>query len=174
MRFARQASHLSLGRRRSISSSAISLETTSTSGRDLGGALRNEFPILHQQVNGKPLIYLDNAATSQKPRAVLDAMDSYYTTCNSNVHRGVHHLSALATTAYEEARAKVGHQIQPCAQPVTHLTPLPVMSPIRSGGQIHPRALPSGGGLHEKRDRGHQPRRLHLGHGQPQVGHGQP
>ena len=107
MRFVRAGHHLSLKRRSVSSSQAISLETTSTSGRDLGGALRSEFPILHQQVNGKPLIYLDNAATSQKPKAVLDAMDSYYTTCNSNVHRGVHHLSALATTAYEEARSKV-------------------------------------------------------------------
>ena len=69
--------------------------------------LRSDFPILHQTVNDKQLVYLDNAATSQKPTAVLDAMDSYYRVYNSNVHRGVHHLSAQATTAYEAARAKV-------------------------------------------------------------------
>lgn len=69
--------------------------------------LRSDFPILHQTVNDKQLVYLDNAATSQKPTAVLDAMDSYYRGYNSNVHRGVHHLSAQATTAYEAARAKV-------------------------------------------------------------------
>ncbi|KAG1675604.1 hypothetical protein FOA52_014192 [Chlamydomonas sp. UWO 241] len=75
--------------------------------RVLGDALRPDFPILLQEVNGKPLLYLDNAATSQKPEVVLAAMNDYYHTCNSNVHRGVHHLAGLATTAYEDARAKV-------------------------------------------------------------------
>ncbi|KAF8071197.1 NFS2 [Scenedesmus sp. PABB004] len=73
----------------------------------LGASLRRDVPILDQTVNGRPLVYLDNAATSQKPVAVLDAMETYYRTYNSNVHRGVHHLSARATTAYEDARAKV-------------------------------------------------------------------
>ncbi|EFJ45490.1 hypothetical protein VOLCADRAFT_63817 [Volvox carteri f. nagariensis] len=73
----------------------------------LGAALRAEFPILDQKVNGLPLVYLDNAATSQKPRAVLDALSRCYTEYNANVHRGVHALSAKATNEYEEARAKV-------------------------------------------------------------------
>jgi cysteine desulfurase/selenocysteine lyase len=67
--------------------------------------------VLHQTVHDRPLVYLDSAATSQKPRAVLDAMDDYYTRYNSNVHRGVHHLSALATAGYEGARAKVARFI---------------------------------------------------------------
>jgi cysteine desulfurase/selenocysteine lyase len=69
--------------------------------------LRKDFPILHQQVNGRSLVYLDNAATTQKPRAVLDATLEYYTHSNANIHRGVHELSARATRAYEEARARV-------------------------------------------------------------------
>jgi cysteine desulfurase/selenocysteine lyase len=67
---------------------------------------REDFPILAQQVHGKPLVYLDNAASSQKPRAVLDALQHFYTTYNANVHRGVHLLSERATEAYEEARVK--------------------------------------------------------------------
>ena len=69
--------------------------------------VRRDFPILQRQVHGKPLVYLDNAATSQKPRAVLDACERYYTLDNSNVHRGVHALSEQATADYEGARAKV-------------------------------------------------------------------
>jgi len=68
---------------------------------------RADFPILHQQVNGKPLVYLDNGATSQKPRAVIDALVRYYERDNSNVHRGLHALSMRATEAYEGARARV-------------------------------------------------------------------
>ncbi len=67
--------------------------------------VRREFPILHQKVNGKPLVYLDNAATSQKPESVLRALDKYYREYNSNIHRGVHYLSERATQAYEQARA---------------------------------------------------------------------
>jgi cysteine desulfurase / selenocysteine lyase len=70
-------------------------------------ALRAEFPILQERVNGHPLAYLDNAASTQKPRAVLDAMDRYYRTQNANVHRGIHELSNRATEAYEQARLKV-------------------------------------------------------------------
>ena len=73
----------------------------------LADEVRADFPILHQQVNGKPLVYLDNAATSQKPQAVLDAMLHYYQADNANVHRGVHTLSARATEDYEGARDKV-------------------------------------------------------------------
>ena len=64
-------------------------------------ALREDFPILDQQVHGKPLIYFDNAATSQKPRAVIDALRHYYEHDNANVHRGIHELSNRATAAYE-------------------------------------------------------------------------
>ena len=69
--------------------------------------VRADFPILSRTVNGRPLRYLDNAATTQKPRAVLDAIASYYTGINANVHRGVHELSQQATDAYEAARERV-------------------------------------------------------------------
>ncbi|MDK2973415.1 MAG: cysteine desulfurase / selenocysteine lyase [Candidatus Sumerlaeota bacterium] len=69
--------------------------------------VREDFPALHQQVNGHPLVYLDNAATAQKPRAVLDALQHYYENDNANVHRGVHMLSQRATDAYEAAREAV-------------------------------------------------------------------
>ena len=69
--------------------------------------VRKDFPILHQLVNGKPLVYLDNGATSQKPQCVIDALVRYYTTDNANVHRGVHTLSQRATDDYENARGKI-------------------------------------------------------------------
>src|SRR3989449_8609345 len=69
--------------------------------------IREDFPILERQVYGKPLVYLDNAATSQKPRQVIDALVKYYETYNANIHRAVHCLGEEATAAYEEARAKV-------------------------------------------------------------------
>jgi len=91
--------------------------STSTLGRDAQGAsmakafdparIRAQFPALHQEVNGKPLIYLDSAATSQKPQAVLDALDHYYEHDNANVHRGIHELSRRSTEAFEGARGKV-------------------------------------------------------------------
>ena len=68
---------------------------------------RAEFPILAQEVHGKPLVYLDNAATTQKPRPVIEAIEHYYTADNANIHRGVHLLSQRATDAYEGAREKV-------------------------------------------------------------------
>src|SRR5690606_6186517 len=67
-------------------------------------AVRREFPILQTRMNGKPLVYLDNAATTQKPRAVIDAITHYYTHDNANIHRGVYALSQRATDAYEAAR----------------------------------------------------------------------
>ena len=70
-------------------------------------AIRADFPILQQEVKGKPLVYLDNAATTQKPQAVLDALTRYYSTINSNVHRGAHTLSDLATREFEAARETV-------------------------------------------------------------------
>ena len=69
--------------------------------------VRGDFPILKQMVNGNPLVYLDNGATSQKPQSVIDAIVNYYTTTNSNVHRGVHTMSQQATDSYEGARAKI-------------------------------------------------------------------
>ena len=69
--------------------------------------IRNDFPILSQQVNGKPLVYFDNGATTQKPQQVIDAVSSYYQTTNSNVHRGAHTLSDQATGLFEEARVTV-------------------------------------------------------------------
>ena len=69
--------------------------------------IRANFPILYQQVNGKPLVYLDNAATTQKPRAVIDAITRYYEADNANIHRGVHYLSQHATQRYENSRETV-------------------------------------------------------------------
>jgi cysteine desulfurase/selenocysteine lyase len=69
--------------------------------------IRTDFPILNQEVNGNPLIYLDTSATSQSPSQVIDAMNDYYKDYNSNVHRGVHTLGTKATDAYEQARMKV-------------------------------------------------------------------
>src|SRR5881394_213739 len=74
-------------------------------------SLRADFPILHQKVHGYPLIYFDNAATSQKPRMVLDALRNYYERDNANVHRGIHELSNRATAAYEGARARAARFI---------------------------------------------------------------
>ncbi|MCQ4086913.1 cysteine desulfurase [Saccharibacillus sp. JS10] len=73
----------------------------------MNASVREQFPILQQEVNGHPLVYLDSAATSQKPRAVIDAVRRYYELDNSNVHRGVHTLGSRATDAYEGAREKV-------------------------------------------------------------------
>lgn len=73
--------------------------------------IRAEFPILSQTVNGKPLVYFDNGATSQKPQVVIDAYAKYYSEINANIHRGVHTLSQLATDAYEESRAKIQKHI---------------------------------------------------------------
>lgn len=73
--------------------------------------IRAQFPILHQQVNGKPLIYFDNAATSQKPTAVINSIKNYYQQYNSNIHRGAHHLAQLATDAYEQARKTIAKHI---------------------------------------------------------------
>jgi cysteine desulfurase/selenocysteine lyase len=73
--------------------------------------IRAEFPILSQTVNGKPLVYFDNGATSQKPQVVIDAISKYYQEINANIHRGVHTLSQLATDAYEESRTKIQKHI---------------------------------------------------------------
>lgn len=73
--------------------------------------IRSDFPILSRQVHGKPLVYLDSAASSQKPHAVLETLDTYYKTYNANVHRGVYEISELATAAQERARVKVARFI---------------------------------------------------------------
>ncbi|WCJ26247.1 chloroplastic NIFS-like cysteine desulfurase [Euphorbia peplus] len=105
---------LRCGLPRCSSSSAIpALATTGREGDQalssisLGHITRPDFPILHQEVNGKKLVYLDNAATSQKPNLVIKALQNYYQCYNSNVHRGIHYLSAKATDEYELARKKV-------------------------------------------------------------------
>lgn len=84
---------------------------TMTTVRNLAEATRGDFPILGQEIHGHPLIYFDNAATSQKPRQVLQCLQEYYEFANANVHRGVHTLSNRATQAYEEARAKCANLI---------------------------------------------------------------
>src|SRR5262249_23044777 len=76
---------------------------------NLASLVRGDFPILSRQVNGRDLVYLDNAATTQKPQAVLDAIDDYYRHYNANVHRGVHTLSQEATDLFEEARRTVAN-----------------------------------------------------------------
>jgi len=73
--------------------------------------IRADFPILSQKINGKPLVYFDNGATSQKPQVVIDAISKYYSEINANIHRGVHTLSQLATDAYEISRKKVQNHI---------------------------------------------------------------
>jgi cysteine desulfurase/selenocysteine lyase len=79
-------------------------------------AVREQFPILSRQIDGKPLVYLDNAATTQKPQCVIDALVNYYTTCNSNVHRGAHRLADEATQHFEAARDTVAQFINAAAR----------------------------------------------------------
>ena len=69
--------------------------------------IREDFPILSREVNGKPLVYLDSGATAQKPRVVIDKIDELHRSCNANIHRGLHRLSEETTEAYEEAREEV-------------------------------------------------------------------
>lgn len=73
--------------------------------------IRSDFPILSQQINGKPLVYFDNGATAQKPQIVIDAETKYYQEINANIHRGVHHLSQVATDAYEKSRETIQNHI---------------------------------------------------------------
>jgi len=92
---------------------AVPIETRATAdveGLDVA-RIREDFPILQTKVHGKPLVYLDNAATTQKPRQVIEALVRYHSSQNSNVHRGVHYLSQVASEAYEGARAKIGRFI---------------------------------------------------------------
>ena len=89
-----------------MSTIARSSRALNATGWDVA-RIRQDFPALHQEVHGKPLVYLDNAATTQKPRVVIDALSAYYMRDNSNVHRGVHLLSERATDAYESARRRI-------------------------------------------------------------------
>src|SRR5262245_48918890 len=79
------------------------MKTTTLTGLDVT-TLRKEFPVLAQKVNGHPLVYFDNAATTQKPKAVLQALADYYQGYNANIHRGVHALAEKATRAFEDTR----------------------------------------------------------------------
>jgi cysteine desulfurase/selenocysteine lyase len=102
--------------------------------------IRADFPILHQQVHGKPLIYLDNGATSQKPRAVIDSLVHYYERDNSNVHRGLHALSMRATDAYEGARTRIAkfiHAADPAEIIFTRGTTESINLVARSWGHAH-------------------------------------
>src|SRR5438067_4169989 len=89
------------------SDKAIQANTAERTAKDI----RNDFPILSRQVHGKPLVYLDSTASSQKPRAVIDTMNVYYETYHANVHRGVYQISEEATAAMEKARVKVARFI---------------------------------------------------------------
>ncbi|HEY8462759.1 MAG TPA: cysteine desulfurase [Bacillota bacterium] len=100
--------------RNPIKKSADPNNLTATSGRDVN-AIRQDFPILKQKINGKPLIWLDNAATTQKPLPVIEAISGFYRESNSNVHRGIHTLASRATAGYEEAREKVRRLINAAA-----------------------------------------------------------
>ncbi len=91
-----------------MNQATVPMESTATFDID---RIRRDFPILSREVNGRPLVYLDNGATSQKPRSVIDTIDHYYTEENANIHRGVHHLSQVATQAYEDARETIARWI---------------------------------------------------------------
>ena len=117
--------------------------------------VRADFPILSERVHGKPLVYLDSADTSQKPQAVLDAMDAYYRHANANIHRGAHLLSERATALYEGARAKARGVPQRAR---------------RAGRSSSPRARPTGINLVAQsygRRRSGRRRDRHLRHGAP-------
>ena len=87
--------------------------------------IREDFPILGREINGQRLVYFDNAATTQKPQAVIDSLVDYYQNYNANVHRGVHSLSMEATDKYEEAREKVAASIETASRQSPR-SPLPV------------------------------------------------
>ncbi|MCB0960145.1 MAG: aminotransferase class V-fold PLP-dependent enzyme, partial [Acidimicrobiales bacterium] len=84
--------------------------TTATEPFDVA-KVKADFPILQQEVKGRPIVFLDSAASSQKPRAVIDAMSEYYETINANVHRGVYEIAEKATNALEAARLRIGRFI---------------------------------------------------------------
>ena len=85
--------------------------------------VREDFPVLKQTIHGKPLVYLDSAATAQKPFAVIDAIRNFYEVDCANIHRGVHELSQRSTAAYEETRAKAKRFLNARSQKRDHLRP---------------------------------------------------
>jgi cysteine desulfurase / selenocysteine lyase len=89
-----------------VENTAVNIKTA-VNGKFNVELIRKDFPILDTQIHGKHLCYFDNAATTQKPQSVIDAIDNYYKTLNSNIHRGVHTLSEAATAAYEQSRVKI-------------------------------------------------------------------
>ncbi len=91
-----------------MSTAATVTSEATTSGTLDVAAIKAEFPLLQREVHGRPIVYLDSGATSQKPQSVLDAMDRYYAEINANVHRGAYHIAERATTAVESARAALG------------------------------------------------------------------
>jgi cysteine desulfurase / selenocysteine lyase len=91
------------------------MSSVAPAGLDVG-LIRQDFPILSQRVHGQPLVYLDNAATAQKPRSVIDAVGRFYSEQNANIHRGVHHLSEEASSAYEAVRGKVARFINAASE----------------------------------------------------------
>ncbi len=97
--------------------------------------IRQDFPALRQQINGRPLIYLDNAATSQKPKSVIRAIEHFYSEDCSNIHRGVHELSMRATQAYEDARRKIQLFLGAAS---THEIVANLREPFRSGRSQDP------------------------------------
>ena len=110
--------------------------------------IREDFPILGMQVYGKPLVYLDNAASAQKPKAVLDRIQQAYTSEYSNVHRGLHYLANAATEGYEGAREKVRAFLNAGRAPKRSSSPATpprrsISSPIRSGASGSSRATRS-------------------------------
>ncbi|GJN07150.1 hypothetical protein PR202_ga24952 [Eleusine coracana subsp. coracana] len=96
-------------RRRYCAAAVVAPSREAEPSSSLGHLTRADFPILHQEFDGNKLIYFDNGATSQKPSSVMKTLDEYYRSYNSNVHRGIHALSAKATDAYERARIKVAN-----------------------------------------------------------------
>ncbi len=85
----------------------MTLPADSTETRFDTAAVKADFPLLNRQVNDHQIVYLDSAATSQKPRLVIDTLDRYYEEINANVHRGAYHIAELATSATEDARARI-------------------------------------------------------------------
>ena len=92
-------------------------------------AIRAEFPILDQSVHGHPLVYLDSAATAQKPRCVIDAEADFYRHDNAAVHRGAHELAARSTVAFERARASMARLVGACADEVARRSSSPAAPP---------------------------------------------
>ena len=99
-------------------------------------AARREFPILEERIHGRPLVYLDNANTTQKPKLVLETLDEFYRHQNANIHRATHQLSERATAAYEGARAKIARFIGARETGIDAPSPAPVKFALSQRGRI--------------------------------------